>query len=246
MKTQHTLPAADQIAAASVSAESDRGVCPDSKKYRIPMAVKIGYTAFMAILVPVYWSTYGATNFLYFCDIALFLILIGVWWEKRIFASMAAVGILLPQLLWVADFTANFAGVQLTGTTNYMFDGDRSLFLRGLSLFHGWLPFLLIFMVWKLGYDRRALGVWTITAWSLVLICYFFMPAPGAELANPLAPTNINYVYGFSDTNAQSWIPQNLYVLTWMAALLTIAFIPTHFTLKKLFRRPKLARTQAY
>ena len=42
--------------------------------------------------------------------------------------------------------------------TDYMFAADHSLFLRGLSLFHGWLPFLLVYLVWKLGYDRRALA----------------------------------------------------------------------------------------
>ncbi len=42
--------------------------------------------------------------------------------------------------------------------TDYMFKHENSLFLRGLSLFHGWLPFLLVYLVWKLGYDRRALA----------------------------------------------------------------------------------------
>jgi hypothetical protein len=32
-----------------------------------------------------------------------------------------------------------------------MFDENRSLFLRGLSFFHSWLPFLLIFLVKRLG-----------------------------------------------------------------------------------------------
>ena len=45
----------------------------------------------------------GQTNFLYFCDVALFLALISVLAEKRLPASMAAVGILFPQLLWAID-----------------------------------------------------------------------------------------------------------------------------------------------
>jgi hypothetical protein len=206
---------------------------------RIPWTVKLGYTFFMALLVPVYWSMYGPTNFLYFCDVALFVTLLGVWWEKPLLASSAAVGILLPQFLWVADFLGNFAGVRLTGMTNYMFEADRPLFLRGLSLFHGWLPFLLVFMVWRLGYDRRALWVWTAAASGLVLFCYFLMPAPGAELENPLAPRNINYVYGFSDTTAQTWMPQNFFVLTWMAALFLVAFLPTHLVLDRCFIRTR-------
>lgn len=204
---------------------------------RIPWAIKVLYTVFMAVLVPVYWHHYGPTNFLYFCDVALFLTLIGVWWEKPIFASMAAVGILLPQLIWVADFLGNFAGVQLTGMTGYMFEAERSLFLRGLSFFHGWLPFLLVFMVWRLGYDRRALGLWTALAWVLVLFCYFFMPPAGAVLENSLAPRNINYTWGFSETTPQTWLPQPLFVVTLLAALLGALYWPTHLMLKKFFTR---------
>ena len=50
---------------------------------RVPLAVKLAYSAFMALLLPVYWHYYGPTNFLYFCDIALILILIGIWPEIR-------------------------------------------------------------------------------------------------------------------------------------------------------------------
>jgi hypothetical protein len=45
----------------------------------------------------------------------------------------------------------------MTGMTAYMFDGAKPLFLRGLSLFHGWLPFFLVYLVARLGYDGRGL-----------------------------------------------------------------------------------------
>ena len=109
----------------------------------IPRWIKLAYTAFMAVLIPVYWSQYGPTNFLYFCDMALILTLIGLWTEKPVFISLAAVGILLPQVLWCVDFVFGIFGHQLTGMTTYMFDDTRPMFLRGLSLFHAWLPFLL-------------------------------------------------------------------------------------------------------
>ena len=47
----------------------------------------------MAVLVPVYWYYYGPTNFLYFCDVALFLTLAGIWLESPLLISMCAVGI---------------------------------------------------------------------------------------------------------------------------------------------------------
>jgi len=46
---------------------------------RIPLWLKLAYTAFMAVLVPVYLRNYGPTNFLYFCDFALIITLVGIW-----------------------------------------------------------------------------------------------------------------------------------------------------------------------
>jgi hypothetical protein len=86
--------------------------------------------------------------------------------------------------------------------TDYMFDSRHSLFLCGLSQFHGWLTFLLLFLIIRLGYDHLAL-----LAWGAILRSYLFVPAPGATLANPLTPVNIDWVYGFSDTAAQTWMP---------------------------------------
>ena len=104
---------------------------------RLPLWLKLAYTAFMAVLIPVYWYYYGPTNFLYFCDVALIITLVGIWTESALLVSMCAVGILAPQALWVIDFLGNLVGLPITGMTDYMMQSDRSLFLRGLSLFHG-------------------------------------------------------------------------------------------------------------
>ena len=58
---------------------------------RIPLSVKLLYTLFVAVLVPVYLRTYGPTNFLYFCDIALFMTLAALWLESALLVSAAAV-----------------------------------------------------------------------------------------------------------------------------------------------------------
>jgi hypothetical protein len=197
----------------------------------IPLPVKVAYTAFMGVLLPVYWYFYGPTNFLYFCDVALILTLVGVWRSSPLLISMCAVGILLPQLLWVADFICGFAGIRLTGMTTYMFNPNSPLFLRGLSLFHGWIPFFLLYCVWRLGYDRRALRAWTLLAWALLLVCFFLMPEP---MANPgLRPVNINYVWGMSDTAKQTMMPAYAWFLALMAGLPLLLFIPTHAILSR-------------
>ncbi len=198
---------------------------------RLPLALKLAYSAFMAVLVPVYWHYYGPTNFLYFCDVALFITLVGVWLESPLLISMCAVGILAPQALWVIDFLAHMAGVSITGMTDYMFQADHSLFLRALSLFHGWLPFFLALLVWKLGYDRRALPAWTGLTWMLLPICFFFMPPPTPDPG--LTPVNINYVWGLSDTAPQSWVPPTLWLAGLMVAMPAALFAPTHVILRR-------------
>jgi hypothetical protein len=197
----------------------------------VPLSLKLAYTAFMAVLVPVYWTNYGPANFLYFCDVALILTLVGIWREDRLLVSMCAVGILAPQILWLADFLAHFAGLSITGMTGYMFDASKSLFLRGLSLFHGWLPLLLLYLVWCLGYDRRALVWWTVLAWVVLLVCYFFMPGPRPDPGN--AAVNINYVHGFSDMSAQTWMHPWAWLALLMVGLPTLLFLPTHWILAR-------------
>lgn len=203
------------------------------KTRRIPLGLKIAYTVFLAVMIPVYWINYGPTNFLYFCDVALLLTLIGIWKEDALLVSLPAVGILLPQVFWCVDFLAELFGGKLTGMTGYMFDESRSLFLRGLSLFHGWLPFLLFYLVRKLGYDRRALVGWFVICVGLCLFSFWCLPPAGAVLADPRIPRNINYVFGMDDMSPQQWVTPGAYVVLWIAALTALIFVPTHLVLKK-------------
>ena len=211
------------------------------RKGKIPLTVKLAGTAFLAILVPVYWLTYGPTNFLWFCDAALTITVVGMWRESSLLISMCAVGILLPQCLWLADFGGHFLGFHMLGLTGYMFDPKLSLFTRGLSLFHGWLPMLLIWLLCRLGYDKRALTAWTGLAIALVLACYFFTPPAGAHLVGQNTPVNLNYVYGFNDQQSQHWINQNLYVFFLLSVLWLMVYLPTHLVLRKCFAASPLA-----
>lgn len=198
----------------------------------IPLWFKILYTAFCAVLIPNYLQDYGPTNFLYFCDVALLMTLTAVWIESPLLVSMPSVGIMLPQMLWAVDFLGTAAGFPITGMTAYMFNEKLPLFTRGLSFFHFWLPFALAWLVWKLGYDRRALIAWTGLAWALLAICYLFMPAPPAS--NPKLPVNINYVYGPSDQSAQTWVSQQMWLAGLFIGLPALIFYPTHRLLLRL------------
>jgi hypothetical protein len=128
--------------------------------YKIPWAAKLAGTVFLAILVPVYWHTYGPTNFLWFCDAALVLTVAGMLIESSLLISMCAVGILIPQCFWLADVLSHLFGFHLLGLTDYMFDSRLSLFTRGLSLFHGWLPLLLVWLLFRVGFSNEHPQTW--------------------------------------------------------------------------------------
>ena len=118
---------------------------------RLPLWLKLTYTAFLAVLIPVYWVNYGPTNFLYFCDVALFLTLAGVWLEKPLLISLPAVGILIPQALW-------FAGVRRNA---------YALFVLSLVINLGmWLErFVIVVVSLHRDYLPSSWGMYTPTFW---------------------------------------------------------------------------------
>jgi len=206
---------------------------------RIPTWVKVAYSAFVAIVVPCYWVTYSPWNFLYFCDIALLVTGVAIWIESPLLVSMQAVAITVPQLLWVIDFLCRLiAGVHITGVTSYMLDSSIPLFLRALSLFHGWLPFLVLWLLSLLGYDRRALGIQSVVAIVVILISYLFAPAPPPSATHPNWAVNINYVYGLDDKHPQTMMAPWLWLLFIMAVTVIAMYLPTHFVLRRVFKAP--------
>jgi hypothetical protein len=195
----------------------------------IPLWVKCLYTAFVAVLVPYYWVTYTPWNFLFFCDVALLITLAALWLESPLLASVPAVGIILPQFVWVFDLCT---GGRVVGLAGYMFDPKLSLFVRGLSSFHGWLPFVLLWLVWRLGYDRRALAAQVVLTWVLLLVCYAFGPEPPAQPDRPNAAVNINYVFGLGFDKPQTAMPPLAWLAILMTALPAVIQVPSHFALR--------------
>lgn len=201
---------------------------------RIPLPLKIAVTGFTAVLVPYYWATYTPWNFLYFCDVALLLTVVALWTESRFLTSMQAVGILAPQALWVADL---LTGARLTGMTTYMFNADLPFFVRGLSSFHGWLPFVLVFLLIRLGYDRRAFPAQAALAVGLLVFCYAIGPVGPAPADFPNHAVNINYVFGMDDAAPQTMMSP----LAWLGLMIAVNvggfILPSHLVLRWLAAR---------
>src|ERR1039458_775336 len=70
---------------------------------RIPLWLKIGWTIWVMVWVPVYWKQYGLQNFLFFCDLGNILITLGLWLESPLIFSWQATGLLLFQTLYAVD-----------------------------------------------------------------------------------------------------------------------------------------------
>jgi len=58
----------------------------------IPLWLKIAYTLFVCLIVPIYWRRYGPANFLWFSNIALLATVPALWLESALLASMMALG----------------------------------------------------------------------------------------------------------------------------------------------------------
>jgi len=189
-----------------------------------PIWLKIAYTLFVCVVLVVYWFKYGPSNFLWFSDIALIVTVPALWLESGLLASTMVLSILFLDIIWNADFFGRLVmGHSLFGLSPYMFDRTIPLPVRLLSLFHIWFPPLLLWMVYRLGYDERALLLQTALAWVVL---------PGTYLVTD-PHENINWVRGLRG-EPQKRIPGPLYLVLLMLALPLLFYLPTHLVLKKL------------
>ena len=192
---------------------------------KIALSLKLTYSIFVAWVIPIYWKQYGPENYLWFSDVALILLVPALWLESKLFFSALAVSVVLLELLWNVDFFVRLlTRSQLVGLSDYMFDSTISRSIRALSLFHVFLPAILIWYVYRLGYDSRAFVVQTFSAW-VVLLLSFFLTKP---------KDNINWVYGFGK-KPQTRVPKVIHLLLLMLGLPVLVYLPSHLVLKRLF-----------
>jgi hypothetical protein len=191
----------------------------------LPFWLKVISVVYLSILIPVYGWAYDSQQFLWFSNVAFLLTAVAVLKESSLLASMMAVGVIVLELAWnIGFFAALFFGIDPIPGTAYMFDSSIPLFLRLLSLYHVPLPFLLLWLVHRLGYDPRALGLQTLLGWTVLLVCFFFT----AE------SRNINGVHSYQHFEFVS-IPPALWLLFLLTASPVAIYWPTHCFLKRWF-----------
>jgi hypothetical protein len=188
---------------------------------RLPPWIKLLWTLFILVWAPLYWKNYGAQNFLYFCDLGNILLVAALWLESSLIFSWQACGLLVFQTLYTVDLIgALLFHHHWIGGTEFMFDAGTPLFLRLFSLYHVIVPPLLLWGVWKLGYDKRGWKYQTLLTWILVPINYFWRPQ-----------YNVNWARGLN--HEQHLLPGYLYLLIYFIVVPAVVYWPTQLILQR-------------
>jgi hypothetical protein len=188
---------------------------------RIPLWLKISWTIWLIVWALMYWRQYGAQNFLFFCDIGNVLIGIGLWLESPLIFSWTACGVLAFQTIYTIDLVgALFAAHHSFGGLNYMFDPQVPLAVRLLSLFHVVTPPLLVWAIWRVGYDPRGWKVQTLMTWVVIPINYLWRPQD-----------DVNWARGLF-FHEQHVVPGWAYLLLYLTVVPVFVYFPTHLALR--------------
>ena len=198
-----------------------------TEKKRFPAVLRWGAVVWFAVWIPSYWRTWGAVNFLHFCDIAVLLTCVGFFFNSRLLVSSQAVAAILVDATWIADVSCKiFFGHYLLGGTEYMFDPKYALWVRLLSLFHIAMPILLLWAVRRYGYDRRG---WILQT-GIALIAFIDSRFTDRAL-------NMNYAFADPFFHRQ-WGPAPTHILVILAFMIFVVYLPTHFALRWWTKEP--------
>lgn len=202
-----------------------RKLFPFGSRAKLPLWLKLVALLFLCIFVSYSWKNYGLQNFLWFSCLGVILSVTALWLENRLLASMMLLSTFIAdEIGWGGDFVFRLIfGWNPYNATNYMFDHRLSLFGRAISLYHFYIPILLVWMVHKLRYDTRAIVAQTLYA-MLVLFLSFTVTNPAS---------NINWVFGVGP-QPQTYVPAWLYLVGEMVFIPVVFYLPMHFLLKKL------------
>lgn len=194
----------------------------------LPWQLKVAYVVWIAVWIPSYCYHYDPRNLLWMCDTANILLVFALCYEIPILLSAQAVAVFLVQVIWSLDyFSALLFGSHLVGGTEYMFDSSYPLWMRAMSLFHVVVPPLLLWGLYRIGYDRRGIVLQTGYIWLLLPLTFLIADEE----------QNVNWLWAPFGME-QTLMSPELFLLVMMLAYPIIVFLPTHFLLRRLFHPP--------
>jgi hypothetical protein len=198
-----------------------------NERATFPLWLKVVVTLLYAYIARGTWQQYSTLNFLWFSHIGLMGLVLSLWLENSLLASMMLLNTLVADGIgWTLDLVvALISGRHPFGATAYMFDQTIPLHIRLIGLFHIVSPALLAWVVYKLRYDRRALAAQTLFAWCLLFVCVL--------LTDPAL--NINCVFG-PGTKRQTFLPGWLYFAILLVYVPLAFYLPVHLVLTRLLK----------
>jgi len=188
-------------------------------------SLRIAALVWLLIWIPIYWRTWGASNFLQLCDIAVILSCVGLLANSRLLLSSQAVVSPLVDLAWIVDAASQLLfRHRLTGGTDYLFASQYPLAIRLLSLFHVVLPILLIWVLYRVGYDPRGFVLQ-----SVVTAVAF----AASRFTTPSKNTNFAFTDPFF---GRQWGPPAVHIAVSVLFMILVVYLPTHIVLRKFFQ----------
>jgi hypothetical protein len=200
---------------------------PHHRTSQFPPWLRYAAIAWLCLWLVVYERTWGVLNFLHLSDVSMILFCVGVAANSTLLISSQAVASLLVNAMWTLDTCWRlFLKHHLMGGTEYLFDTRYSLAVRLISLFHILIPLLLLWALYRSGYDRRG--------WRLQ--CAISLPA---FIASRFAPAAENINFAFADPFfRRSWGPAPVHITVVFLFMVWVVYLPTHLVLKHLFPSP--------
>jgi len=191
----------------------------------VPLWLKIAWTAMVLVIVLIYWRHRGPGNFLWFSDLAILVLMPGLWLESSFIVSLAACMVLVPEFLWGVSFFGRLLRLpRVIGLADYMFDAESPLWLRAVSLFHVPLLAVIFWGPWRLGYDPGVYP-WVVVITWLVLLLTRWLTGP---------EPNINHVYRLP-VAAGANLTTVQHMLLLMIGVPLVLQLPGHLLLRWLF-----------
>lgn len=162
----------------------------------------------MLVWVPIILWAYGPQNFFWLCNVALFLIGYALWAGDRLVLSSQAGTVVLIGAVWTVDFVLGLATLGKTAlVTSYMWNPDLPLPARIVSVYHIFLPVLVIWVLARWDYDRR--GPWLQCGLgTLVIVGTWLFTDPDRNINWITAPFHVE----------QQWLSDRV----WVAILIVL------------------------
>ena len=193
---------------------------------RFPAWLRWAALLWLLVWLPVYWRTWGGANFLHLCDVAVILTCIGLWANSALLISSQAVASLLIDAAWAVAAGSRLIGHPFVPGTEYLLDPSFSLWIRLLTLYHVLMPPLLVWALYRTGYDRRGWVLQSAIALPAFIAARFTSPTD-----------NINFA--FTDPFFQrQWGPAPVHIVVSWLFMVIVVYLPTHWLLKRIFPAP--------